>query len=103
MPVVRQKFHLPHRPKLWSHLTPLKQTIQFTLESMVLSQHFATAVNRFDGQNQRLRLSIEEDGLVFLAGKKAWEPTVTEDRLPTILALASDCGLIHRTANNFHL
>lgn len=29
---------------------------------MVLSQHFATAVNRFDGQNQRLRLSIDEAG-----------------------------------------
>ena len=69
---------------------------------MVLSQHFATAVNRFDGQNQRLRLSIEEGGLFSLAGKP-WEPTVTEDRLPTILELAGDCGLIERTGNTFRL
>ena len=80
----------------------LKQAIQFILESMVLSQHFATAVSRFDGQNQRLRLSIEEDGLISLAGKP-WQPTVTEDRLPTVLELAADCGLINKTDDSFHL
>ncbi len=80
----------------------LRQSIQFILESMVLSQHFATAVNRFDGQNQRLRLSIEEGGLFSLAGKP-WEPTVTEDRLPTILTLAGDCGLIRKVGNGFQV
>lgn len=80
----------------------LGQAIDFVLESMVLSQHFATAVNRYDGQNQRLRLSIEENGLISLAGKP-WEPTVTEDRLPTILNLAADCSLIKRTDGVFHL
>lgn len=29
----------------------LKQAIQFIIEALVISQHFATAVNRFDGQN----------------------------------------------------
>lgn len=81
---------------------PLKQAIQFILESMVLSQHFATAVNRFDGQNQRLRLSIEEGGLISLAGKP-WEPTVTADRLSTILELGGDCGLIQRSDGGFHV
>lgn len=80
----------------------LKQWIQFVLESMVLSQHFATAVNRFDGQKQRLRLSIEESGLISLAGKP-WEPTVTEDRLPTILDLAAECGLFKRIGSAFFL
>ena len=70
-----------------------RQAIQFVLEALIISQHLATAVNRFDGQNQRLRLSIEETGLESLVGKP-WEPTVTEDRLPTILRLASDCGLL---------
>jgi hypothetical protein len=70
-----------------------RQAIQFVLEALVISQHLATAVNRFDGQNQRLRLSIEETGLESLVGKP-WEPTVTEDRLPTILRLASDSGLL---------
>lgn len=80
----------------------LRQAIEFILESMVLSQHFATAVNRFDGQNQRLRLSIEEGGLFSLTGKP-WEPTVTEDRLPTILTLAGDCGLIRKVGNGFQV
>jgi hypothetical protein len=70
-----------------------RQAIQFVLEALIISQHLATAVNRFDGQNQRLRLSIEETGLESLVGKP-WEPTVTEDRLPTILRLASDSGLL---------
>lgn len=73
----------------------LKQTIQFIIEALVISQHFATAVNRFDGQNQRLRLSIEEDGLIALVDKP-WRPAITEDRLPTILSLAAECGLICR-------
>lgn len=80
----------------------LKHAIQFILESMVLSQHFATAVNRFDGENQRLRLSIEEGGLVSLAGEP-WQPTVTEDRLPTLLALMAECGLIGRVGDSFQL
>jgi len=94
-------FHLRKRLTALGDVS-LKQGIQFVLESMVLSQHFATAVNRFDGQNQRLRLSIEEIGLTSLAGKP-WEPTVTADRLPTILELAGDCGLIKKTDQGFHL
>lgn len=94
-------FHLRKRLTALGDVS-LKQAIQFVLESMVLSQHFATAVNRFDGQNQRLRLSIEEGGLISLA-RKPWEPTVTEDRLPTILELAGDCGLVNRTGDAFQL
>ena len=94
-------FHLRKRLTALGDVS-LKQGIQFVLESMVLSQHFATAVNRFDGQNQRLRLSIEEGGLTSLVGKP-WGPTVTADRLPTILELAGDCGLIMKTDQGFYL
>lgn len=73
---------------------PLQPAFQFVLEALVISQHMATAVNRFDGQNQRLRLTIEETGLEALVGQP-WEPTLTEDRLPTILHLAGDCGLVY--------
>ncbi len=86
-------FHLRKRLIALGNVT-LRQAIQFILEALVISQHMATAVNRFDGQNQRLRLSIEETGLEALV-KKPWVPTVTEDRLPTILRLASDCRLIN--------
>ncbi len=80
----------------------LKQAIQFIIEALVISQHFATAVNRFDGQSQRLRLSIEEDGLIALVDKP-WRPAITEDRLPTILSLAAECGLIWRDGDKGYI
>lgn len=79
--------------------SPLSLTIRFILETLVISQHFAIAVNRFDGHNQRLRLTIEENGLETLVSKP-WVPTVTEDRLPTLLRLCSDCGLIRRPSDD---
>ena len=96
----------PHRLSLY-HLRKrlialgnisMRQAIQFILEAMIISQHLATAVNRFDGQNQRLRLSVEETGLESLVGKP-WVPTVTEDRLLTILQLSAECGLVGKSAD----
>ena len=94
-------YHLRKRLVALGDLT-LRQAIQFILEAMIISQHFATAVNRFDGQSQRLRLSIEEAGLISLV-RKPWQPTVTEDRLAILLRLAADCGLIQTTGDRFHL
>lgn len=62
-------------------------------ETLILSQHFSVAARRFDGQTQRLRISIEDNGLEFLADKPLI-PTVTNDRLNTALSLMADCGLI---------
>lgn len=76
----------------------IREAISYILEAMVISQHFATAVNRFDGQNQRLRLAIEEAGLVPLIGSP-WRPTVTEDRLPMLLSLAADSNIIGRSTD----
>ena len=83
----------------WDEATPAERDqLSHILEAMVISQHFATAVNRFDGQNQRLRLAIEETGLVPLVGNR-WEPTVTEDKLSMLLSLAADCHLIGTSAD----
>jgi hypothetical protein len=68
------------------------------IEAMIISQHFATAVHRFDGQNQRLRLAIGDMGLESLVGEP-WQPVVTEDRLSTLLSLAAESGIIGRTAD----
>lgn len=73
----------------------IREAFQFVLEAMIISQHFSTAVNRFDGQNQRLRLTIEETGLEALV-REPWGPTVTQDRLPTLLSLAGQSGLVVR-------
>jgi len=71
----------------------MKDFLRLLFENLILSQHFAVAARRFDGQTQRLRISIEEEGLEFLADNP-FVPTVTQDRLRTALSLMSDCGLI---------
>ncbi|HEX7316683.1 MAG TPA: hypothetical protein VF297_22465 [Pyrinomonadaceae bacterium] len=71
----------------------LEEFLRHFFESLILSQHFAVAARRFDGQRQRLRISIEEDGLEFLAAPP-FVPSVTPDRLYTALSLMADCGLI---------
>ncbi len=75
---------------------PLRRALLHVIENFVLSQHFAVAVSRFDGATQRLRISIEEEGLRPLVGEP-WVPVVSPDRLDAALWLASDCGLIHGT------
>lgn len=78
------------------------EAFEYIVEAMVISQHFSTAVNRFDGRNQRLRLSIEETGLTALVSSP-WQPTVTEDRLGTLLSLAAQSDLIATTDDGEYL
>lgn len=85
-------FHLRKRLTALGDM-PIREAFHFIIEAMVVSQHFATAVNRFDGTNQRLRLAIEETGLCSLVSRP-WQPNITEDRLPTLLSLAGECGLL---------
>ncbi|QRN94491.1 hypothetical protein JRI60_35970 [Archangium violaceum] len=77
-----------------------REFLLFLFEAMVLSQHFAVAANRFDGNTQRLRVTIEEDGLTLLA-KDEWRPRLTADRLATALSLAVDCGLVGRNDEGY--
>jgi hypothetical protein len=79
----------------------ISEAVRYVIEAMVISQHFATAVNRFDGQNQRLRLAIGDMGLESLVGEP-WRPAVTEDRLPTLLSLAAESGIIQGTSDHPH-
>lgn len=72
---------------------PVRRALLHIIENFVLSQHFAVAVSRFDGATQRLRISIEEEGLRLLVAEP-WVPVVSPDRLDAALYLASDCGLI---------
>jgi hypothetical protein len=71
----------------------MKDFLRLLFENLILSQHFAVAARRFDGRTQRLRISIEEEGLEFLADNP-FVPTVTPDRLGTALSLMADSGLI---------
>lgn len=71
----------------------IKDFLRLLFENLILSQHLTVAARRFDGRTQRLRISIEEEGLEFLADYP-FVPTVAHDRLETALSLMADCGLI---------
>jgi hypothetical protein len=74
--------------------------LRFVFENFALSQHFAVATRRYDGRSQRLRLTIEERGLVALTGKP-WRPIITPDRLATGLSLMSECDLVLREEDRY--
>jgi hypothetical protein len=71
----------------------IKGFINFILEYFVLSQHFAVASGRYDGNTQRLRLAIEDDGFRCL-NEKPWKPNITSDRLYAAISLLNDCDVI---------
>ena len=82
----------------------LSSFLSFLFENLILSQHFSVAAYRFDGERQRLRFSIEEEGLTFLADRPL-VPIVTPDRLASALSLMTDCDLLcwDRAAMGFYL
>jgi hypothetical protein len=67
--------------------------ILLLLEQHIISQHLAVAARRYDGGTQRLRISIEEEGLTVLADG-GLPLTVTPDRLFTALSLMAECRII---------
>ena len=70
--------------------------LRLVFEQYVISQHLAVAARRFDGGTQRLRITIEEEGLTPLTAVPL-PLRVTPDRLATALSLMSDCGMVRRT------
>ena len=81
---------------LGGRLLPVKTFLIDMIENYFLSQHFGVAAARYTEGTQRLRVTIEEGGLVSMLNSvnDAWYPTVTRDRLGSALALMADCGLI---------
>jgi hypothetical protein len=76
----------------------LDEFLRFVFEQHVISQHLSVAARRFDGGTQRLRITIEEEGLTPLTPSPL-PLRVTPDRLATALSLMSDCDLIKHTAD----
>jgi hypothetical protein len=72
------------------------------LEYLVVSQHFSVATRRYDGGTQRLRISIEEEGLASLTGK-CWNPPVTVDKLYNAVSLMSECDLVELDPNDWRV
>lgn len=86
----------------WARTVRLNTTKPFSLfletfiETWLVSQHLAVAASRFDDDNGRMRLSIEDGGLVSVlsARKDCWSPQLSADRLGTALSLLNQCGVI---------
>jgi hypothetical protein len=70
-----------------------REFLSYVLEYLVVSQHLSVATRRYDGGTQRLRISIEEEGLCSLTGDY-WRPPVTDDKLSNAVSLMAECNLI---------
>lgn len=75
---------------------PAELAVVDLLETHVLSRHLSIGVGRFDGVKQRLRFTLEEEGLGPLVHRPL-DPSVTADRLDALLSLMSECGLVVRS------
>jgi hypothetical protein len=71
----------------------LPEFFTLLLENYIVSQHLAVAAGRFDGNAQRLRISLEEEGLSALVREPLY-PRVTPDRLWIALSLMADCDMV---------
>jgi len=76
----------------------IDEFLQLVFEQHIISQHLSVAARRFDGGTQRLRITIEEEGLTPLIATSL-PLRVTPDRLWTALSLMSDCDMIKYNAN----
>jgi hypothetical protein len=83
--------HWAEQVALYRH-EPLKPFLSRIIETYFISQHFGVAAARYTGDAQKLRLSIEEDGLTSLLKTSGdlWTPLVTADRLGAVLSLLAD-------------
>ena len=81
---------------------PLRVFLTSMIENYFLSQHFGIAAARYTEGTQRLRITIEEGGLVSMLNSMsdAWHPNVTADRLESALSLMADCRLVSRVSED---
>ncbi|HEX9291086.1 MAG TPA: hypothetical protein VF904_16315, partial [Anaeromyxobacteraceae bacterium] len=70
------------------------------LTELVLEQHSAVAMARFDGKNRRLRFGKDEHGWMLLPGTTPTVPTLTPDRIAAMLALLEDLALVDRVTRD---
>ncbi len=73
---------------------PILSSLSEFLSELVLQQHVAVAVSRFDNDKRRLRLCNDELGWSLLPGTRPRRPRPTPDRLDALTALLADLDLI---------
>ena len=76
---------------------PFDRVLAEMLSELVLQQHVAVAVSRFDNDKRRLRFCNDKRGWELLPGTLPAEPRLTPDRIPALTSLLGDLGLLHAT------
>ncbi len=91
-----QRISMVHFEQWWSRRGrfPLREVLAELMEELVLQQHVAVAVSRYDNENRRLRFSTGERGWELLPGTKPTLPTLTPDRVEASLDLLNDLALL---------
>lgn len=79
---------------------PCIELLDWTIKTLIISQHFAVGTQRFDGKKIRLRMILDEDGLESLINKSPWHPGLTPDRLETLLSLMTSCNAIKKVGED---
>ena len=80
----------------------LKELLKDAFRQLVFAQHLKVALGRLDGQNQRLRFSLDDLGIT---PSKAFEekmpakPNYMRDRLDAFVHLLCDAGALQESAN----
>jgi hypothetical protein len=85
------------RTVILSHLAlPFDSLLAKIFETFLISQHLGVAAARSGDERSRMRISIEDGGLVSLlsGGSKVLAPVRTQDRLATAMSLMASCGLL---------
>lgn len=101
----RDRISLLHFRSWWEHraATSVRDALREMLEELVLQQHVAVAVARFDNKQRRLRFCNDEQGWELLPGSEPAVPSLTPDRIWALLQLMSDLGLVEVDEAGFQL
>lgn len=73
---------------------PADQLLREIVEAWVFGQHVRWSIARSGDGKQRLRVTLDEGGWVFLRGKLSGAFSPTPDRLLSALRLSAGCGLV---------
>ena len=99
----RRRISLLHFKTWWARRAnvPLREVLVDFLEELVLQQHVAIAVARFDNEQRRLRFSNDEGGWIPLPGSVPAIPRLTPDRIGALLRLMADLVLVDEADDLF--
>ena len=81
---------------------PLGRLVKGVFEQLVFAQHLKVALIRLDGKNQRLRFSLDDNGItpsMAFIDKMPARPNFMPDRLDAFVHLLCDAGALQESAN----